>query len=298
MTALPPLWKREIQKAVKEGADRSSDERNRKHEEDRTAIAAPLHNLVQEFKAYQEKQGRTDEESSVRERATLAALIATVVFTALTFVVFHSQLDEMRKVYGPIKDQADATRESYAAVQRPFLVARTAEAYQRNLLWNFQVVFENNGVTPPKHPIVTVIPSFDLSEVNLPPAPNRKTPLYAPADPAEWQPGPPGYTTIVDLKRKTPYPLDVIGLPGNFVAQMAENRADGYISGTIRYGAFFQKSKDHFAKFCFVLVPIKNGDGTIAIAVSLCRHWNCEDDECETDKAEYNVEMVALRSRR
>ena len=59
---LPPLWKREIQKAVKESADSTAHEYSGKEKEAATAVASPLHDLLKEFKAYQEQQDKEGEE--------------------------------------------------------------------------------------------------------------------------------------------------------------------------------------------------------------------------------------------
>jgi len=132
---LPPLWKREIQKAVKEGADRAAHERRGKEKEAAAAVALPLHDLVQEFKAYQEKQDREGQEKATRERVTIAALILTVIFTFLTVVVFKGQLDEMRATGIQTDTLIEANRNlANAATQQASAAAISAQTAQDTLL--------------------------------------------------------------------------------------------------------------------------------------------------------------------
>jgi hypothetical protein len=63
-----------------------------------------------------------------REAWTVAGLFLTVVLTFGTLLVFLFQLHEMEKVYGPIKDSADAAADSASATLRQ---VELAEADQR-----------------------------------------------------------------------------------------------------------------------------------------------------------------------
>jgi uncharacterized protein (UPF0333 family) len=208
MPALPPLWKREIQKAVEESADRAAHRRDRQDKEDSTAIARPLHDLVEEFKAYQEKQERSDEEAATRERVTIAAIILTVVFTFITVIIFHSQLDEMKKAYLPVKDQAiaaiAAAESAKAAVE---LSDKTAERQLRAYIniesvtfaWSgvarsvAEVHIRNAGQTPAKNVIVRGIIADDHD------APPNRLPAYFGDFPSNYGMGQPDSSKITKI---------------------------------------------------------------------------------------------------
>lgn len=66
---------------------------------------------------------------ALREWATLLLLIATTVGV-------YWQVHEMIKVYLPIQEQADATRESFASVQRAFVTAKQLGSDDRTLPTN------------------------------------------------------------------------------------------------------------------------------------------------------------------
>jgi uncharacterized protein (UPF0333 family) len=208
MPALPPLWKREIQKAVEESADRAAHRRDRQDKEDSAAISRPLHDLVQEFKAYQEKQDRSDEEAATRERVTIAALILTVVFTFITVIIFHSQLDEMKKAYLPVKDQAiAAVAAAEAAKAAVELSDKTAERQLRayinvesvTLAWSgsvrsiAEVHIRNAGQTPAKNVIVRGIIADDHD------APPNRLPAYFGDSPANFGMGEPNSTKVTKV---------------------------------------------------------------------------------------------------
>jgi hypothetical protein len=220
---------------------------------------------------------------TIRDWVTLLLLIAT------TFGVFW-QLEEMMKVYLPIRQTAEATKESFAAVQRAFVTAKQlgwdGDIAPTNELFYF--VLENSGNTPTRNLEVYVSFQFDINEINSPPSPNRVRPIFAPDDPIPY---------FESVKRDFPPQPVVIApkglVPINFggptksqLDNMAKVRADGYVFGVAYYDDVFKDSTRHTSKFCFVVQPVKDGDRTKLVS-GLCQHWNCADEECETDKARY-----------
>jgi hypothetical protein len=117
----------------------------------------------------------------IREWATLLLVCAT------TIGVFW-QVHEMIKVYVPIQQQAEATRESFAGVQRAFITAKELGSDDKALPTNqiFYAILENSGNTPTRNLEVFVEAQFDLKEINSPPGADRMRPLFAPTDPADY----------------------------------------------------------------------------------------------------------------
>jgi hypothetical protein len=229
---------------------------------------------------------------NIREWATLFLVCAT---TAGVFWQVH----EMIKVYGPIQEQAEATRESFAAVQRAFVTAKELGSDGQTFPTNqiFYAILENSGNTPTRNLEVFVDSQFDLHEINSPPDPDRVRPIFAPSDPAdyferrqrEWPPQP------VVIGPKGLAQINIGGPPKSHLDEMAKKRADGYVFGVAYYDDVFKGSKRHISKFCFVVQPVKDADKT-KVGYGLCQHWNCADEECETDKRRYEsmrAEMVA-----
>jgi hypothetical protein len=91
----------------KKGAGRSTKSDQNERSTLTNAVAA-------ERKADREQQQRSERGKSFREWATIALLFITAGFVL-------GQLREMQKVYAPIAEQAQYTRESYVAVQRAFV---------------------------------------------------------------------------------------------------------------------------------------------------------------------------------
>lgn len=69
-------------------------------------IASALQSIADSVRALDEKLDRSSVDKEIRERASLAALIATAFFAFLTLMVFARQLGEMEKVYEPISKQS------------------------------------------------------------------------------------------------------------------------------------------------------------------------------------------------
>lgn len=79
---------------------------NAKKPEAPSEIALALQAISANVQALSEKQDQSGADKEVRERASLAALIATAFFTFLTLLIFARQLREMEKVYEPISKQS------------------------------------------------------------------------------------------------------------------------------------------------------------------------------------------------
>lgn len=198
-------------------------------------------------------------------------------------------------------DTLEKTDQTNRAINRAFVKGKTLNVSDDMLNRMFTVVLENTGNTQAKNMEVFFDNDFRLDEVNLPPSPSRETPLYSPVDP----------NIAYERKRETfpafsRIPLGAravtvaggLALPYKFLDAMAANRSDGYIYGIIWYDDIFPKSERHKSKFCFVVQPVKIGDQRTTTNFSLCRYWNCTDDECDQHKKDYDAEGAAMKKRR
>ncbi len=116
--ALPPSWKSEVQKAVEET---TAAERNKwKAEQDKasTTIAAAIDALRDAQAAQTNSEDGNEKKNQAINKATLVLVAFTVLFTGLSWWAFRSQLDEMKKVYGPVSEQADAAKKAADATVR------------------------------------------------------------------------------------------------------------------------------------------------------------------------------------
>jgi hypothetical protein len=68
------------------------------------------------LEAYRDKNKSAEYRRERREIWTARWLFLTVVFTFITAIIFYFQLGEMEKVYGPVKDSADAAKTSADAL--------------------------------------------------------------------------------------------------------------------------------------------------------------------------------------
>ncbi len=197
--------------------------------------------------------------------------------------------------WGALQHSDQTTRESFSAVQRAFVTGKDLQIVENPILyWFFSIILENTGNTPTKNMEVCFKSGFSLTELNdtIP----RKTPSFAPGDPEKicnqekivWP-----FQRIV-LAPKGIIPVQGVGIPKKYIEEMAKNRSDGYIYGIAYYDDVFSGSKKHITKFCFVVIPVAEPDGTAKIERGLCQYWNCADDECDADKAAYDTALKSL----
>ena len=122
---LPEQWKEEIEEAV-DKATRTADEANKRAEEIQEKIARRIDAVADALNKYNEKQEREAPRNRTQYRWTLLALGAAAFFTLVLDLLSACQLRETQKVYGPIKDSADAaTRaaETTSNLERPYIFA-------------------------------------------------------------------------------------------------------------------------------------------------------------------------------
>ena len=79
-----------------------------------------------------------------------------------------------------------------------------------------------------------------------------------------------------------------IGVPPD---ELNTNSKPLYLYGIAKYSDLFAGTPRHVTKFCFSI----SGPSQVnpRPSTGLCRHWNCTDDECPGDKAEYMKDPTA-----
>jgi hypothetical protein len=88
-------------------------------------------------------------------------------------------------------------------------------------------------------------------------------------------------------------PRDFLQAAQNVIAPVIldgieRNNSMRFFYGAIRYGDQISKADDvHITKYCFAITPLITPQSKTP-TVSLCRHWNCADSECENDKKNYD----------
>jgi hypothetical protein len=113
---LPENWKKEIEEAVDKATGRA-DQASQRANEIQSKISAGIDAVAGALNKQNEKHSREDSSKRSRETWTLCAVGAAAVFTLGLDVLSGCQLREMQKVYGPIKEQAEAAKNSAIAAQ-------------------------------------------------------------------------------------------------------------------------------------------------------------------------------------
>jgi len=80
-------------------------------------------------------------------------------------------------------------------------------------------------------------------------------------------------------------------LPVTVVSKMAADRENYYISGVIHYRDAFSNTPSHVTKFCYALIPFKEGTET-RVNYQRCLYWNCADEDCKADRERYDHDLI------
>jgi hypothetical protein len=197
----------------------------------------------------------------------------------------------------------EKTDESNRQINRAFVVGKTVQINSSlPMSWWFNPVIENTGITRAQNVEAHIYFDFsgDLNDRDLE---KRTRPVFTPpADPEELlkanvNPEFARWDRIPLLKSE--YPLPGMGLTSKHVDELAQRRADGYVSGVITYEDVFKGSTRHKSKFCFVIQPIKRGTEPTIVTGGMCQFWNCVDEvECNYHKERYEEELRAINRAR
>jgi hypothetical protein len=273
---LQPEWKRlakEIENIINKATRRHEELLKSNVDSHNAAIIAPLHSLSDQFGRYQKQQERTDRERKHRECATIAGLFLTALFTLITAIIFYGQLREMRKVYGPIKDQAAATRDAIAVSQRPivyFVPSAFAHYTTAGGTWATLLGIGNSGNLPTK----------DLSyKVGCIPSPAKI------ADPFASQKFTEQRMIQMSIGPKVVITPNACEYGTGDMSMISKGIL--YVFGLAEYKDRFDDSKKRTTEYCFEINPIyfdPQGNQISGNANPCVAGHNCADEECGEDK--------------
>lgn len=185
-------------------------------------------------------------------------------------------------VTGVLAYIAYRTDETNRITSRPYIAATglTIDTQRLPMMWNFSIIFENSGGTPPVGMKYVI-----------------RSSIQQPEDPDDFFTNPQkldyvGFGTVAP-KSKSSIEF-VSGVPVKFF----EDRKRWYISGAIHYRDHFDQKINHVSKFCFAAIGAKDyRTNGIRPAYDVCRFWNCIDEQdCKADRQRYDIEMTKLTS--
>jgi hypothetical protein len=183
--------------------------------------------------------------------------------------------------------QADAAVEANTVVQRPFVTFNGLQINQQNLLtpgmpylW-FTVLAQNSGNTPTKGMKYVVETSGGQP---LDPEKAYQKPLGG----ALWR-----ITLPPHFNGPLGFPAN--GIPLSAFKKMVEQHQSYYVYGATHYWDRFAEAKEHISKFCYAVGALISDSNQPAYEP--CRFWNCADEDCDADQAEYEAELHKLNSR-
>jgi hypothetical protein len=300
---------------------RDSKDKQNATDENGENIDKPSRNLVADaIHTYREHRDAQESYRAKRERLNINVLIVTAIFAVVAAIaagvsawIFSGQLDETR-AESHLSERAFLNVEQLK-VDKVGVFAPDKLIPEEDIDWQFSPIFENSGKTPAVNIRVAAVtpitaPSFygvDQIEMvpgthNMNPISNRDFKRNAPDDPDimfSW----PADKIQPFLVRSFAYlgPNKAIIPPPAvfhvFRVRQFQMWPWWFYFGSIHYDDFF--GDPHISKFCFQVDPAAmDGLGKPAYWVSItpCAHWNCMDDSCKKDRADFDAEDAGTKT--
>jgi len=197
------------------------------------------------------------------------------------------------------------SRESFASVQRAFITVSSFETPVRfgsgfaseTKYWFIIPNIKNSGNTPTKNMRYFITASCP-AELDIGMGANMSidcdfTRPPEPIDPDDLlkRPGFKDKAPAAILGPQTAIPLTGIGITEKSVRAI-QNGFPLFVWGIVYYNDIFPKSQLHVTKFCYQVGVSISDKKEIGFIYAFCKHWNCADDECKTDRETYNAEIA------
>jgi len=290
--AIPPYALLGFEIAVTRGGIMAKDGSSERENDDRHGGQHPARKrgeITLAIKALQDSYEGSRQDQANHDRKTLfwgrVAGIGVAVYTGMTAVIVGAAIYSAMQA----QDSAVAAREANNVGQGPFVTFTGLRIDQQTLgkpglpyVW-FTALVQNSGNTPTK----------DMKYV-------VESGRAEPGDPEQLYQHP---TAIAFSQRITlpphfngPLALPISGIPQSAFKTMVDEHGWYFVYGTAHYRDRFTNSKEHVSKFCFAVGA--NISDASQPAYTPCRFWNCTDDDCELDKADYEAAQVAITQRR
>jgi hypothetical protein len=309
---------------VKDNGDSKQPKADRQGYEPRRfkSLVAQLHREAQQRRSRADEQ--TPHEAAL-VRVTRWLVVATIALAVAGFLGFGAAIlqwsalrssdEKAGETLGVMQGQLiaiqNATKDTHSGlvdVQRAFITSSELEIdpihSEDNSVaaWNIKVILENSGSTPARnlrfwggwnHLMVDRRNAEHLP--NSPQYPIEGTGISDPD--IEY------YANIADLQRFTLGPRTKTKIRLNIVnqdrlKQIAEGTWIVGISMTLQYEDIFAPSgPPHTTKLCYLLGSWKTENGQIYPVWNFCPYWNCIDDDCKADRANYRDAVAKIFQR-
>jgi hypothetical protein len=252
---VPPLRKGEAERSIDEAIHAYAEGQKADNKNGSAEIIAAINSFAD---SYNDKHhNRNDNFKKFIDIATILLLFGTAVFTGSAWWVFSGQLNEMEKVYAPIKESAAAAKASAEAATASAEAARAAvelsdKTTERRLRAYVDIsdiginvitapggnepqlvgvlVIKNFGATPSNNVEIsgrTVLRKYPLGSTSLPE--RSKNPIVT----ARFAPG---------QERKINVPMEESAITAEQRAAWEKEAIAAYFYGTVKYDDIFERT--------------------------------------------------------
>jgi hypothetical protein len=293
---LPEDWKKEIDKAVDEASRRANEANKNLYSDYVKTLSAKFDAVVDQLRAYNDKENIERPKKQRRECWTIIALFAAAVGTAMLAVFAAWQAYETRRAFDPIqqsasaaKDSADVARHALIDLRRAFVfltqigvLVMADQQTQKVNSWNIGFFWENSGATQTKNLQIKVTCGIFLY--------NGKPDW---SEQFDWNDPEIKNREVEHATRVLgPHQKDQGGLcdiPADKMAEIIASPYPFHMIGMATYNDVFDPGQspdsEHVTRFCF-RGKIAGDPLTIKPGITLSRNLctgnnNCADDECK-----------------
>lgn len=225
----------------------------------------------------------------IRFSVEIATLIAVVIYACLTYCMLRTQ-----------QGANQINQESLTAVQRAFVTVTeltmepTRDKNGNVVSWMFKPQVINSGSTPTKYmeylPNMTYGPTKPTKGWSNP-YPDVKFPEGPPDPDNSFNSLLHGHA-VLGPHATMHLALGGAGIGVDIIKNNIEYGWRFYTYGVIHYDDILSHSKPHVTKYCYAIGVTLNDKSEIVPNNGLCKHWNCADDECRTDRKAWVAEIT------
>jgi hypothetical protein len=311
LSSLIQQWYSDYRK--EKDAHRSPDTKYGRYEigtGDKVTVVASIDSIANELNSYKQQQERNESSRALREKIIIVVGVIAAGFAGGSAWIFQGQLNEMRTGERAFLDVEQLKVDQIAEFPPDRLTP------QEDIVWQLSPIFENSGKTPAVNIKVvavtpTTAPSFygvtqgeTVPGTHMHPISNRDLARNAPDDPDVIYSWPAAKMQDFLVKDFTYLGPNKATIPPQAVfpewrVRQFQAWPWWFYSGSIHYEDFF--GEPHISKFCFQIDPAALGGlgkPKYWVGITACAHWNCMDDSCKKDRAEFDAENTGTQESR
>jgi hypothetical protein len=234
--------------------------------------------------------------------ATIVLAMVTVGLGLIAYWQYQSLTNQGTILFRQVKDDEATNRATITVAGMKTVTENDSDGRIGNV--SFIPIIKNTGHTPTRNLEFVMVDPWYEGVFGI------RSERGVPRDPARDLPRDPSFllsfrNEVFDVLGRQTYPLGPDtelppALPptkigSELFGKIRSGQFGHFYYGIVRYKDVFDSSTIHITKYCFSINNEVMGDGGLSGTgrtpfYTICKHWNCTDEECERDSREYEEE--------